>query len=127
MRQRNRNHCPERSEAIIPINWQVVDKMLRAGCSGVEVAARLGMSADNLYSRCEKEKQTEFSAYAAQKKANGQALLREAQFDAAVEGKDRTLLIWLGKQMLEQREPEPRTIEACRPALLEYLERLRNI
>lgn len=116
----------KRSQAVIPIDWVAVDKMLRCGSTGVEVAARLGVHPNTLYERTSKEKGCDFCEYAAQKRANGQALLREAQFEAAVVGKDRTLLIWLGKQMLDQREPESRTIEACKPALIEYLDRLKK-
>ena len=108
------------------IDWTMVDKMLRAGCTGVEVAARLGMHPETLYCRCEKEKRIEFTAYQAIKRSDGKALLREVQHEMAIVDKNPTIAIWLGKQDLDQREPESRTIEACRPALLEYLEMLKK-
>lgn len=46
-------------------------------------------------------------------KSEGRASLRRAQFTAAVNG-NATLMIWLGKQMLGQREPV-REIEVGKP------------
>lgn len=124
MRARFKNRKEiKRPNATIPINWDEVSEFLKAGCTGVEIAASLGMCPDNLYSRCEKENNVEFSVYSAQKRADGNALLRKAQYDKALT-KDNMMLIWLGKQRLDQREPESRTVEACKPALLDYLDRL---
>ena len=89
------------------INWKFVDEHLEAGCSGTEIAARLGIHPDTLYINCEKEFNIGFSAYSQQKKQSGEALLRKAQFDKAIGNTDRgdnTLLIWLGKVRLEQKE-----------------------
>ncbi|MBF8263243.1 MAG: hypothetical protein HW387_908 [Parachlamydiales bacterium] len=124
MRKRNINHRPKHIQAVKPIDWAVVDRLLKCGSTGVEVAARLGIHPDTLYERTEKERRTGFTAYAAEKRANGNTLLREAQFYAAIQDRDRTMLIWLGKQNLGQKEPEPRSVEACKPALLAYLEGL---
>ena len=46
-----------------------------------------------------------FTEYMQQKKSRGNSILREKQYDVALEG-DKSLLIWLGKQRLKQREPE---------------------
>lgn len=89
------------------IDWRVVDEYLEAGCTGTEIAGRLGTCADTLYNRCEREKGVTFSAYSQEKKSSGEALLRKIQYDKAI-GKtdqgDNTLLIWLGKTRLEQKE-----------------------
>jgi hypothetical protein len=124
MRARNVNRKIVRQNARTPIDWTMVGDLLKAGCKGVEIAARLGICPDTLYGRCEQERNVEFSVFSAQKKADGDALLREAQFKKATKGKDNNMLIWLGKNRLDQREPESKTVEACRPALLEYLDRL---
>lgn len=114
------------TNVVKPIDWSVVDKMLRKGCNGVEVAARLGICPDTLYVRCQKEKGTEFTAYSAQKRSDGAAFIREIQYDVAVEDRENTMLIWVGKQLCDQREPESRTAEICRPALLEFLDKLKK-
>lgn len=89
------------------IDWKDVDSLLTAGCTGVEVAGYLGIHPETLYLRCEKEKQVGFSVYLQEKRSNGKALLRAKQYAKAMgntkEG-DTTLLIWLGKVSLDQRE-----------------------
>ena len=85
------------------IDWKIVDEHLEAGCPGMEVAAIIGVNEYTLYRRCETEKQINFSQYAQEKRAKGKASLRKVQHSLALEG-DKTLLIWLGKAVLEQRE-----------------------
>jgi len=95
------------------IEWKVVDELLQAGCLGTEVAAFLGVYPDTLYNRCEKEHGTTFTAYAQQKKQSGDSLLKKAQFDKAIGNTDKgdnTLLIWLGKVRLEQKETTEHTV-----------------
>ena len=89
------------------INWKVVDEYLEAGCTGTEIAAKLGIYPYTLYNHCETEFNTTFSAYSQQKKQSGEVLLKKAQFDKAIgrtDVGDNTLLIWLGKVRLEQKE-----------------------
>lgn len=90
-------------QRLIPIDWDAVDKMLEAGCGGKEVAAYLGVHEDTLTNRCEREKGSLFSAYAAQKRSRGDMLLYTKQMQVALSG-DRVMLIWLGKQRLRQQE-----------------------
>jgi hypothetical protein len=94
--------CPPKE-----IDWIIVDEFLIAGCPGTKIADAIGVCADTLYDRCEKDKGVNFSAYSQQKKTTGDALLHKAQFDKAIgktESGDNTLLIWLGKTRLEQKE-----------------------
>jgi hypothetical protein len=107
------------------IDWNLVDRWLEAGCSGTEIAAGLGVHPDTLYNRCQEERKTVFSAYAQQKRAKGDVMLHSKQFEISLTG-NVPMLIWLGKQRLNQREPEPKTVEACKPALLQYLELLNK-
>ncbi len=86
------------------IDWEVVDKMLIAGCNGVQCAASIGVHAETLYDRCKLEKNTVFSVYAQDKRAHGDALLHAAQYEKAYQDKHPTMLIWLGKQRLNQKE-----------------------
>jgi|HubBroStandDraft_2_1064218.scaffolds.fasta_scaffold116109_2 hypothetical protein len=85
------------------IDWDLVDEMLKKGCVGTQIAARIGIHADTLYHRCEDEKGVLFSAYAQQKREKGDALLHETQFNLAMK-EDRGMLIWLGKQRLGQKD-----------------------
>lgn len=89
------------------IDWKLVDEHLEAGCPGTEIAGKLGVGPETLYRHCEQKHNVNFTAYSQQKKLSGDSILRKAQFDKAI-GRtdlgDNTLLIWLGKTRLEQRE-----------------------
>ena len=85
------------------IDFDLVDTMLEAGCTGTEVAARLGMHEDTLTNRIKDEKKMGFSAYRQQKIAKGDQLLRETLFAKAKNG-DTTSLIFLGKTRLGMSE-----------------------
>jgi hypothetical protein len=86
------------------IDWELVGEYLMAGCSGVEVAAQLGIHENTLYQRCKSDLGVDFVAFKQEKQASGESLLRKVQFDAAIKDKDRAMLIWLGKQRLGQKE-----------------------
>jgi hypothetical protein len=88
------------------IDWVVVDELLEAECTGVEIAARFDMHPETFYEKVREKTKMGFTAYAAQKKANGDSILRKVQYDTAVEDRDRTMQIWLGKQRLGQKEPK---------------------
>jgi hypothetical protein len=87
----------------LPIDWNIVDKYLLSGCKGTEIAPHFGICEDTLYARCEEEKGLLWSAYSAKKRAQGDSILRDVQFNRACDGSD-TMLIWLGKVRLEQKE-----------------------
>ncbi len=86
------------------IDWEIIDNMLIAGCNGVQCAAAIGVCPDTLYDRCQLEKKSVFSVYAQEKRAHGDGLLHAAQFQKAYKDKNPTMLIWLGKQRLQQKE-----------------------
>ena len=85
------------------IDWKIVDSLLEASCEGTEVAAYLGLSVNTLYNRCKIDNKCNFSEYLQQKKAKGDSLLKTKQFKVAMDG-DKAMLIWLGKQRLNQRD-----------------------
>ncbi len=85
------------------INWHEIEKLLKAGCDGVEVAAHLAIHPNTLYERCKLEHGISFSEYCQEKKAAGNALLIAAQFNKALKG-DSGMLKWLGIFRLGQKE-----------------------
>jgi len=85
------------------IDWNKVDKYLQAQCDGVGIAGILGIHPNTFYLACEEKFKISFSEYSAQKRGEGRELLRAKQFQSAMEG-DKTMLVWLGKQYLNQRE-----------------------
>ncbi len=87
----------------IAINWARVDAALKAGANGVQCAAMLGISFDTLSRRTNEEKNADFADYLREKREAGNEALLKAQYDGAISG-DRGLLIWLGKQRLNQSD-----------------------
>lgn len=87
----------------IPIDWDFVDGYLEAKCSGREIAGLLGINQDTLYDRCLKDKGEIFTDYSAKLRAKGESCLRKVQYDCALAG-DKTMLVWLGKNRLEQTD-----------------------
>ena len=87
----------------IQIDWKKVDNALMAGSNGVQVAAMLGIHYDTLANHCKEHHKTDFSEYLRQKREKGNNLLHAKQFEQAMKG-DRGMLIWLGKQRLDQTD-----------------------
>lgn len=85
------------------IDWEKVDAYLKAQCDSTAIASSLGISVDTLYIRCKSDNNMDFSAYCQEKKAEGRELLRAKQYQVAMSG-DKTMLIWLGKQYLQQTD-----------------------
>lgn len=111
---------------LIPIDWKRADELLEAGCMGTEIAAYFGMHHETFYDRVVKEKGVGFSEYSAKKKSSGEALLREAQYKKAIKKQDNTMLVWLGKQRLGQRE-NPGELEVSKETNDKYLEVIKQI
>ena len=79
----------------------LVRKLASIQCTDEEIAAGLGCSQDTL-ARGRKRDQ-EIDAAIIEGRANGRMSLRRAQYQKALDG-NPTMLIWLGKQILGQRE-----------------------
>ena len=109
---------------LIPIDWKIVDDLLMAGCTGTEVASYFGVHPDTLYLRCQDEKKMGFTEYRTIKKQKGDSLLRATQYKVAID-KDKTMLIWLGKQRLGQRE-DPQQEDSFNGELKEFMSFLRE-
>lgn len=93
------------------IDWKIVDKLLLAGCLATEIAAYIGVCRETLYRRCIKDNGIGYSTYSQEKKAKGESLLRNKQFETAMEG-NVTMQIWLGKQRMGQREKHDVNVKA---------------
>lgn len=95
------------------IDWDKVDHLLRAGCLGTEVAATFGMHPNTFYTRVQQEYNCIFSEYLQQKRADGDAAIRARQYEKALglnDIGDNSLLIWLGKNRLGQRNEDKLSI-----------------
>lgn len=89
------------------IDWKKVDDLMIAGCLGTEIAAFFGIHPDTFYKRVELEKGMGFSAYLQKMHSKGESILRAHQYAKSIgltDKGDNTLLIWLGKTRLKQRD-----------------------
>lgn len=77
------------------INGEQVRKLAAIGCTDVEIGNIVGCSHDTLTKR--------FRAELDDGRANGKASLRRKQWEVALSG-NVTMLIWLGKQVLDQQD-----------------------
>ena len=86
------------------IDWDHAGNLIAAGCDGVQVAAYFGIHPNTLYLACEHDQKISFSEYLQIKRAKGDAMLLTRQYEVAYSDKNPTMLVWLGKQRLGQRE-----------------------
>lgn len=87
----------------IQINWEEFDKLCTMQCTLEEMASWFGCSEDTLERRCKEDKKLRFADYFKKRSSGGRISLRRSQFKAAIEG-NVTMLIWLGKQYLGQKD-----------------------
>lgn len=85
----------------IEIDVQVMRRAASIGCNVDEIAALLGIGRSAFYLRLEED--PELQAAIDEAREQGRSTLRRLQWQKANAGSD-TMLIWLGKQMLHQRD-----------------------
>ena len=86
-----------------PIDWDQVNEMCRIHCTAQEICAVTGISDDTFLRRCKKEHGMTFAEYIENHRADGKASLRRTQVLAAQTG-SVPMMIWLGKNWLDQRD-----------------------
>jgi len=77
------------------VDKDLVEKLAQIHCTNEEIALICGVSADTIERRC--------AGIIKRGRANGRASLRRMQYKKALEG-NPAMLIWLGKQILGQRD-----------------------
>lgn len=87
----------------VEIDIDQLREMVNIQCTAEECAAVLGVSADTIDRRLKEEGFGGFADFYKRNSDEGKTSLRRAQWKAAQEG-NPTMLIWLGKQMLGQRD-----------------------
>jgi hypothetical protein len=85
------------------IDWEQLEKLCAIHCTGEECASVLGVSYDALNDAIKRKGYSGFPEYFKKYSGPGKASLRRMQFRAAESG-NATMLIWLGKQYLGQRD-----------------------
>ena len=79
----------------------LVRKLASIQCTDEEIAAGIGCSQDTLARG--RKREPDLDAAILEGRANGRMSLRRAQYQKAMDG-NPAMLIWLGKQVLGQRE-----------------------
>ena len=79
----------------------LVRKLASIQCTDEEIAAGIGCSQDTLARG--RKREPDLDAAILEGRANGRMSLRRAQYQRAMDG-NPAMLIWLGKQILGQRE-----------------------
>lgn len=77
--------------------------MIKIQCTQVEICDILGMTPETLNTRLQERGEGSFSTLYEKNQSEGRASLRRMQWKAASDG-NPTMLIWLGKQVLGQRD-----------------------
>jgi len=94
----------------IPIDWNKVEYLLKAGCMGTEVAAKFAMHPQTFYNRVVQHYGcTNYTEFLQEMRTEGDADIRAKQYEKALgltETGDNTLLIWLGKNRLGQKNED---------------------
>ena len=83
------------------IDWEQVNDLLDAGCTGHEVAAVLSISYDCLIHRCAQEKGIDWKDYRKIYDNVGKTRIRKLQRQKCEQGSD-TMLKWVGQVRLDQ-------------------------
>lgn len=94
---------PRTGRPKIEINQQVFEGLCRIHCTLEEIAGVLDASVDTIERWCKATYKQRFAEVFRQKAANGKMSLRRAQVKLAESG-NATMLIWLGKNILGQRD-----------------------
>jgi len=93
-------------------NWKQIDSMCLIQCTGEEIASVLGVDYDTVSDACKRDHKMKFSEYIKKKALGGRASLRRSQWKLAVDGGNATMLIWLGKNVLGQKDKSDAEIDA---------------
>jgi len=93
-----------RGKPALKLPWDEIDQCLEEGMPGSKIALYIGIDQDTLYRHCQTDKGKPWSEYFLEKRSIGDRKLHQAQYEEAVHGRDKTMLIWLGKCRLNQQE-----------------------
>lgn len=104
------------------IDYDLAEELAKIHCTDGEIATLLGMTAEGFCRR----KKRDVELYQRLKKGNdeGRKSLRRMQYDKAEKG-DTTMLIWLGKQLLGQKDKSELSGDAEAPLkiVVEYADK----
>lgn len=86
------------------LDYEKLEALCKIQCTEVECCAILGCKEDTLALALKADGHVNFQEYFKRASSGGKMSLRRRQFKAAVEDGNVTMLIWLGKQYLGQKD-----------------------
>ena len=87
-----------------PIDYKQLEKLCAIHCTGEECASLLNCSYEHLNNKLKEAGHGGFLEFFKKHSASGKASLRRRQYKAAVEDGNVPMMIWLGKQYLDQHD-----------------------
>lgn len=112
------------------INWDVVEKLIESGCSGVEIAGKFRIKSDTFYERFKREYGCSFQDYRVESQEAGLADLKSMIHAKALNNKapgNSNLLIFLARCRLGMKEPENSTALAPNQIQLDQTHRIMQL
>lgn len=94
------------------VDYKTLDSLCAIQCTGEECASILNVDYETLNTALKRDKNGGFVEYFKRKSAAGKVSLRRKQYKSAVEDGNTTMMIWLGKQYLEQSDKQDVTNDA---------------
>ena len=107
------------------IDWEKAAYFAENGATGMELASYFDMHHATFYDRVKEEQGMSWTAFASLHRKKAFIKLRNKQQEVALEG-NTTMLIWLGKQYLEQTEKQDKNkdLDAAMETLKKFTQAL---
>lgn len=99
------------------LDWGQIAGMCKIHCTGAEIAAIMDVDYDTLQRLCKDVNKMRFTDYYKKHASGGKMALRRVQMKSAIEG-NVTMQIWMGKNLLDQRDQPEDTTERPAPVLI---------
>lgn len=94
------------------IDFKILEGMCGVQCTLKEIASCFNCSEDTIERRCKEETGLRFADFYKKHQSSGKISIRRAQYKLAVENLNPSMLIWLGKQYLDQKDKNEMTDES---------------
>lgn len=85
-------------------NWDEIANMCEIQCTQAEIAKVMGCEENTLRAACKRDNKKDWAQFYAEHREKGKISLRRSQWKKAVTNLDTTMLIFLGKNILGQKD-----------------------
>lgn len=85
-------------------DWNQIANMCEIQCTQAEIAKVMGCEENTLRAACKRDNKKDWAQFYAEHRAAGCISLRRSQWKKAITNLDTTMLIFLGKNMLGQKD-----------------------